>query len=65
MLLATDGIIEARSVSGDQFGSKKLLQLIKNFNGDQTFLNSLQNELNSFTLGKFEDDVTAIVIKAL
>jgi sigma-B regulation protein RsbU (phosphoserine phosphatase) len=65
ILLATDGIIEARSVSGDQFGSKKLLQLIKNFNGDQTFLNSLQNELNSFTLGKFEDDVTAIVIKAL
>lgn len=65
ILLATDGIIEARSASGDQFGSEKLQEVIKNLNGQQTLLNSLQNELKSFTLGKFEDDVSAIVIKAL
>ena len=64
ILLATDGIIEARSASGDQFGSEKLQELIRNLNG-QTLLDSLQNELNSFTLGKFEDDVSAIVIKAV
>ena len=65
ILLATDGIIEARSASGNQFGSAKLLELIKNLNGHQSLLNSLQNELNSYTSGKFEDDVSAIVIKAV
>ncbi len=65
ILLATDGIIEARSKAGKQFGSEKLKELIKNLNGHQSLLESLQNELNSFTLGKFEDDVSAIVIKAI
>ncbi len=65
ILLATDGIIEARSSAGNQFGSEKLRELIKNLNGHQSLLESLQNELNSFTLGKFEDDVSAIVIKAV
>ena len=65
ILLATDGVIEARSTSGNQFGSEKLKELIKNLNGHQSLLESLQNELNSFTLGKFEDDVSAITIKAV
>ena len=65
ILLATDGVIESRSAAGNQFGSEKLKELIKNLNGHQTLLESLQNELNSFTLGKFEDDVSAITIKAL
>ena len=65
ILLATDGIIEARSAAGKQFGAEKLKELIKNANGHLPFLESLQNELNSFTLGKFEDDVSAIIIKAV
>jgi sigma-B regulation protein RsbU (phosphoserine phosphatase) len=65
ILLATDGIIEARSDFGEQFGSEKLISLVNNFNGHQNPLESLEDVLVTFTSGKFEDDVSAISIKAI
>ena len=65
ILLATDGIIEARSDFGEQFGSDKLINLINNLNGRQNPLECLEDALKTFTSGKFEDDVSAISIKAI
>jgi sigma-B regulation protein RsbU (phosphoserine phosphatase) len=65
ILLATDGIIEARSGSGEQFGSEKLIDLITNINGDQNPLQHIENSLTTFTSGKFEDDVSAVFIRAI
>ena len=61
----TPGIIEARSDYGEQFGYNKLINLINNLNGQQNPLESLEDVLITFTSGKFEDDVSAIYIKAL
>ncbi|OGU75789.1 MAG: response regulator [Ignavibacteria bacterium RBG_16_34_14] len=65
ILLATDGTIEARSDYGEQFGYDKLINLVNNLNGRQNPLESLEDVLITFTSGKFEDDVSAIYIKAL
>ncbi|RPI75347.1 MAG: response regulator [Ignavibacteriales bacterium] len=65
ILMVTDGVIEARSVSGEHFGSKKLLNFAT-LNGKQDQpLKKLEKELTHFTSGKFEDDVSAIHIKAV
>ena len=65
ILLITDGIIEARSDSGSQFGAKNLLTLVDNMNPDQDVLGCINDTLITFTSGKFEDDVSAITIKAI
>lgn len=65
ILMATDGIIEARSAAGEQFGSDKLLNFITDLNGKSHPLEALEDVLNNYTSKKFEDDVSAIIIKAL
>jgi len=65
ILLVTDGVIEARSILGEQFGSNKLLNFITNLNGHKNPLEILEEVLNKFTSVKFEDDVSAIFIKSL
>jgi len=65
ILLATDGIIEARSDFGKHFGSDRLINLVNNLNGKQNPLESLEVVLTTFTSGKLEDDVSAISIKAI
>jgi len=65
ILLVTDGVIEARSVLGEQFGAAKLLNFLNNVNGHRNPLEMLEDILNKFTSGKLEDDVSAVLIKAL
>ncbi len=65
IMLVTDGVIESRSDSGEQFGSKKLLDFINNLNGQLYPLKFLEDKLCTFTAGKFEDDISAIFIKSL
>ncbi|HSP87947.1 MAG TPA: response regulator [Ignavibacteriaceae bacterium] len=65
ILLATDGIIEARSDYGEPFGSEKLIGFVANLNGQQNPLESLEDVLLKFSSGKLEDDVSAISIRSI
>jgi serine phosphatase RsbU (regulator of sigma subunit) len=65
ILLVTDGVIEARSILGEQFGSDKLLNFVTNLNSQKNPLEILEEVLMKFTSGKLEDDVSAIFIKAV
>jgi sigma-B regulation protein RsbU (phosphoserine phosphatase) len=65
ILISTDGIIEARSSSGEPFGSRKFIDLISNINGWQNPLEYIEDALTTFTSGKFDDDVSVIFIKAV
>lgn len=65
ILLATDGVIEARTSSGELFGQLKLINLINNINGHQNPLECIEDVLVTYTSGKFEDDVSIVMIKAL
>lgn len=64
--VGTDGIWEAFNREGEMFGKERVQQIIRtNKNADaETILNTVYDELNSFTLGqKKEDDITLVIIK--
>ncbi len=63
IFLVTDGIIESRNSLGEQFGSKRLEEIIENAKPEQKTLIVLKEAFNSFTEGKFEDDISLIGIK--
>ena len=66
IVIATDGLWEARNTSGEMFGKDRIHDLVW-ANADLSakgILNILLDRLNRFTMGKkFEDDVTLVVIK--
>jgi sigma-B regulation protein RsbU (phosphoserine phosphatase) len=64
MLLYTDGITETGNLSGDEFGEKRLVDLLRDLRGadaadlvDRTFAAAAE-----FTNGTFEDDVTVLAV---
>ena len=63
LFLVTDGIIETRNAEGEQFGAKKLDEVIKNIPKDGTPLEVLKKEFMNYTGSKFEDDISLITIK--
>lgn len=66
IVLATDGIWEARNVSGEMFGKDRIYDLIRANSAlsAKGILNILLDMLHRFAKGKkFEDDVTLVVIK--
>ncbi|MHB1688044.1 MAG: response regulator [Ignavibacteriaceae bacterium] len=62
IFMVTDGIIESRNSSGEQFGSTQLMQVIKNISSAQDALEEIKKEFQLFTVDKFEDDVSLISI---
>jgi sigma-B regulation protein RsbU (phosphoserine phosphatase) len=64
MLMLTDGIVDSRNENGEPLGSNKLSEILKTVQPDEDPLNEIVKELNSFTGGKYEDDISLISIKA-
>jgi sigma-B regulation protein RsbU (phosphoserine phosphatase) len=64
IIMMTDGIIESRNPSGDQFGSQNLVRLLQINPSDSDFINEIKEALNNFTLGNYEDDLSLIAIKS-
>jgi len=64
VFLTTDGIIESLSVDGKQLGSNGLIEIIKNINQSDTSINSIKNQITSFTSEHFEDDISLVMISA-
>ena len=60
----TDGLIEARSPSGEEFGSARLLEVVTRMRGrpPADLVDACRNELEGFGAGRFQDDVTLVAI---
>ncbi len=65
IFLVTDGIIESRNADGEQFGTKKLNEVIKSLQIDDDPLEVIKKEFIKFTANKFEDDISLITIKSV
>jgi sigma-B regulation protein RsbU (phosphoserine phosphatase) len=66
IVLATDGILEARNPEGEMFGRSSLDSIIRRnkFGGAKQILDAVFNDLKQFRReAELEDDVTLVVIK--
>ena len=64
VIMLTDGIIESRNSGGEQFGSKRLFEVIGQIKPEENPLEKIKEEFKKFTAENFEDDISVIVIKA-
>jgi sigma-B regulation protein RsbU (phosphoserine phosphatase) len=67
LVLATDGIWEAHSQSGEMFGKKRLKQIIRDSSAKSAggILTAILDQMRNFVgSGPMEDDATLVVIKA-
>ena len=67
-LFITDGITEAHSVSGDEFGDDQLLDLLAEHNGNSAkrIRDSIITAVHHFSENtRQHDDLTLVVVKAL
>jgi serine phosphatase RsbU (regulator of sigma subunit) len=60
----TDGITEARSPGGEEFGEDRLARAAVGMRGQSAggLKDALLSRVNDFTIGKFDDDATLIVV---
>ena len=60
----TDGLIEARSPQGEEFGSARLLEVVTRMRGrtPEEVVAACRAELDGFGAGRFQDDVTLVAI---
>ncbi len=65
IFIVTDGIIESRNSEGEQFGAKRMSEVIKSISLSDNPMEKLKAEFREFTGGNFEDDISLITIKAL
>ncbi len=63
----TDGITEAKSVEGEEFGMERLRKSVVQFAGlsAQSITENIYNEVKAFASGVMEDDFTLVAIKSL
>jgi serine phosphatase RsbU (regulator of sigma subunit) len=67
IVLMTDGVVEASSCQGELFGSQRALQVVGE-NRNQTsgeIISRLFEAVSDFCQGRFQDDLTAVVIKVM
>lgn len=60
----TDGLIEARSPLGEEFGSARLLEVVTRLRGrsPQEVIAACREALEGFGAGRFQDDVTLVAV---
>jgi serine phosphatase RsbU (regulator of sigma subunit) len=63
-VLLTDGLIESRNAVGVPLGTDNLVKLVASIPSAVDPLEWLQKSLTAYTDGKFEDDISMIVIMA-
>ena len=62
ILLVTDGIIESRNSDNEQFGSARLVDLLKS-SDHKDELELIRSNFSEYTGGNYEDDISLIRIK--
>lgn len=65
IFIVTDGITEARNKEGDLYGQDRLLNFVDSLKTEEDSIEKLKQEINTFTGGELEDDVSVIAIKVL
>jgi sigma-B regulation protein RsbU (phosphoserine phosphatase) len=65
LFLITDGIIETRNNSNEQFGTSKLKEVIGSISPEDEPFKKLKEKFIEFTGSKFEDDISLITIKSV
>jgi sigma-B regulation protein RsbU (phosphoserine phosphatase) len=62
----TDGLIEARSELGEEFGSGRLLEVVTRVRAERpgAVVDACRAELDGFAAGRFADDVTLVAVAA-
>ncbi|RKD33923.1 SpoIIE family protein phosphatase [Thermohalobacter berrensis] len=63
ILFYTDGVIEAKDKSGEEFGLKRLINIIKNEN--ENLLPAIENNIDNYNFGKQEDDFALLMVEVL
>jgi sigma-B regulation protein RsbU (phosphoserine phosphatase) len=60
----TDGLIEARSAWGEEFGAARLLEVVTRMRGRSPadVVDAVRAELDAFGAGRFQDDVTLLAV---
>ncbi len=64
IIMLTDGVIESRNENGEQLGSGRLMEILEKIQSTDNPIMEILNEVNGFTGGKYEDDLSLISIKA-
>lgn len=64
IILATDGIVESTNGNNLQYGSKRLMELVKNFSAQDDYVEGIKNDITKFTRNNFDDDISLMVITA-
>jgi serine phosphatase RsbU (regulator of sigma subunit)/CHASE3 domain sensor protein len=62
----TDGLIEARSEAGEEFGSTRLLEVVTRLRSGRPcdVVEGCRSELEAFAAGRYQDDVTLVALSA-
>ena len=63
LILLTDGITESRNKEGQMFEHEGLFRVMENIPSDENSLEKIKSGFSDFVGGKYEDDVTLIVVK--
>ena len=63
VLLTTDGLIETRNKANEQFGTKRLFNLVNSTFEQRNELDIIKKKFNVFANDKFEDDISLIAIQ--
>jgi sigma-B regulation protein RsbU (phosphoserine phosphatase) len=63
VILTTDGLIETRNKANDQFGTKRLFNLVNSTFEQRDELDFIKKKFNIFANDKFEDDISLIAIQ--
>jgi len=64
VFLTTDGIIESLNIDGEQLGSTGLIEIIKNIDKSKSPINSIKNQIITFTSERFDDDISFVMIES-
>jgi sigma-B regulation protein RsbU (phosphoserine phosphatase) len=67
LLLTTDGVWEAPSPSGDRYGKRRLEEVLLRHadDGAQGVVDAILEDVDRFTSGVLEDDLTIVVLKRM
>jgi sigma-B regulation protein RsbU (phosphoserine phosphatase) len=66
VLLFTDGIVEAASLDGEQFGPERTLRIVREHRHEtpEAILDALFQAVGAFSGPPLQDDLTAVILKA-
>ncbi|PKL83906.1 MAG: response regulator [Ignavibacteriae bacterium HGW-Ignavibacteriae-3] len=65
LFLFTDGITEARNKAGELYGEEKLMEFLASLNPDEDTIEQIQKEIDNYTGGEMDDDLSLIAVKVL